>query len=366
MKIAVVLLVVFGLIAAMSASMLLQMYSSRTSARVIEERGEQQVTLLLATGPLPAMTVITGSHVITKEVPQSQVPEGALLNSVQVVGKVLTRPMVEGEVFGRSSFAQSSSGLYLASALPEGKRAVTVAFRDHTAMAGILYPGSVVDVLVTLQASTGAQSREAVSTTLLQGLQVLAIGTQTVVAEQEFEDRNPGALSQQGQINVRNVTLLVTPKQAELLQLAEQHGNVSLALRNPIDTEPVRHEGTRMSEVTDGSRGRQETGTALAAMAAAFMKNIEQARAERPTAPAPAADPFDGAAAAKPKPAPSNWEMMIVRGTTAETRSFPMPIANGVAAANGGGVAVDAAPSRLAAEPVVPNDPRPAVDYVTH
>jgi pilus assembly protein CpaB len=365
MKIAVVLLVVFGLIAAMSASLLFQMFSARSKAVAVAEAGEPQVTLLLATGPLPAMTVVTGSHVVTREVPRSEVPEGALLNSVQVVGKVLTRPMVEGEIFSRSSFAQSTSGLYLASALPEGKRAVTVAFRDHTAMAGILYPGSVVDVLVTLQASTGARSREAVSTTLLQGLQVLAIGTQTVVAEQEFEDKNPGAMSQRGQMNYRNVTLLVTPKQAELLQLAEQHGNVSLALRNPIDTEPVRHDGTRMSEVTDGNRGRQETGTALAAMAAAFMKNVEQARAERPTAPAPAADPFNGAAAA-PKPAPSNWEMMIVRGTTAETRSFPMPIANGVAAANGGGVAVDAAPSRLAAEPVVPNDPRPAVDYVTH
>jgi pilus assembly protein CpaB len=364
MRIAVVLLVLFGLVAAMSASILFQMFTARSKAQMIEERGEPTVTLLLANGPLPAMSVVTGSHVTTKEVPQSQAPEGALLNSVQVVGKVLTRPMVEGEVFSRSSFASGSSGLYLASALPEGKRAVTVAFRDHTAMAGILYPGSVVDVLVTLNSSRESRSSEPISTTLLQGLQVLAIGTQTVTAEQEYEDRNPGALSQRGQTNERNVTLLVTPKQAELLQLAGQHGEVSLALRNPIDTEPVRHEGTRMSEVTNGNRGdRQETGTALAAMAAAFVKNIEQARAERPAAPG--GDPFSNTAAGKP--APSNWEMMIVRGTTAETRSFPMPMANGVAAANGGGVAVDAAPPRLAAEPVIPmDDQRPAAEYVTH
>ena len=72
-----------------------------------------------------------------------------MTNPVQVVGKVLTRPMAEGEVFTKSNFS-SDKGVSFAAAITEGKRAVTISLQDHNGMAGILYPGSVVDVLVTL------------------------------------------------------------------------------------------------------------------------------------------------------------------------------------------------------------------------
>jgi pilus assembly protein CpaB len=45
----------------------------------------------------------------------------------------------------------------------------------------------------------------------------------------------------------RVVTLLVTPSDAERLALAQTEGAIVLALRNPLDVEPVETSGARMN-----------------------------------------------------------------------------------------------------------------------
>jgi Flp pilus assembly protein CpaB len=52
------------------------------------------------------------------------------------------------------------------------------------------------------------------------------------------------------------VTFLVTPEQAETLALASQQGSIQLALRNQLDTMPVKTTGTRRSVLMGGPVGR--------------------------------------------------------------------------------------------------------------
>jgi Flp pilus assembly protein CpaB len=52
------------------------------------------------------------------------------------------------------------------------------------------------------------------------------------------------------------VTFLVTPEQAETLALASQQGSIQLALRNQLDTNEVKTNGTRRSALMGGPIGR--------------------------------------------------------------------------------------------------------------
>jgi len=99
----------------------------------------------------------------------------------------------------------------IATQIPNGKRAVTVSVssRDMPERA-LLYPGCIVDVLVTYELS----GKGAVCKTMLSGIQVLTI-----------KRGLRGAL----------VTVLVDSKQAEALSLAAQKSRLSLSVRNPSD-----------------------------------------------------------------------------------------------------------------------------------
>ncbi|MGB7158742.1 MAG: Flp pilus assembly protein CpaB [Tepidisphaeraceae bacterium] len=324
MRTAVTLLVICGLVAALCATLLVRvLVRPRASVAAPEEK---EVQLIVATKAMPAMTIVDGPATTLKTVKKQDVPTGALTNSVQVVGKILTRGMAEGEVFTKSSFATDQKGIYFAAAIAEGKRAVTISLQDHNGMAGILYPGSVVDVLVTMMAS-GEGTNTAVATTALQGLQVIGVGTQTVAAEEEFKDKNPGALAKSGQINYRMVTLLVTPKQAEILQLATKFGSVSLAMRNPRDNKPIKQDLTRMADMAGGA---DSLGTNIGRMIAGMMRSMPPPQKVAAAAPAPvaSADPFDSDKSGKKEKEQANvnplWEMIILRGTAQEKRSFPL------------------------------------------
>lgn len=317
MKMSVILLTVFGLIAAVCAAVLVQTMVRRP-APVAKAETDPDITLLVAAAPLKMMTIVESGMVVSKTVRKSEVPLGAMTNSVQVIGKILTRPMQEGEAFAPSCFANEGKGLYLAGALPYGKRAFSVSLRDHSGMAGILYPGSIVDVLVSMQASG---SEKGVATTLLQGIQVMGIGSQTVASEQEYENKTRGALASKGDQNYRMVTLLVTPKQAEILQLATQYGTVALTMRNPRDNQQVAQRLTKVSEFAGAARGFGENLASWAALMAQ----------RRPQTPARSGPPDLFAAAPTTKPVEETnplWEMLVVRGNTSEKRSFPLSEVN--------------------------------------
>jgi hypothetical protein len=79
---------------------------------------------------------------------------------------------------------------------------------------------------------------------MLRGVQVLAVAGHTVVSNPEDKGTARGSRASRS----ATVTLLVSPKQAEALQLAAENGNVSVTIRNPLDTDLVHIEGTVLSQ----------------------------------------------------------------------------------------------------------------------
>jgi Flp pilus assembly protein CpaB len=144
------------------------------------------------------------------------------------------------------------------------------------------------------------------ATTLLQNLQVLAIGSQSI-AHDEYQDKQAGALAQRGQINTRMVTLLVDPKEAEILQLAMQAGSISLAMRNPLDA---------VQDARRLTRAREISPTASAGGVVTSADDADPFAEKKP-------EPVKAAAPAAP--IRNEWLTTIIRGKESQTRAFPLP-----------------------------------------
>ena len=322
MKLSMVIIVVLGILAAVAAAVLMQAFM-RPAQRTATQQQPVETQVLVAVQALPAMTVVESLAVVAKQVPVASAPKGALKDPVQVVGKVLIMPVVAGEVFTEMSFAREGAGVNLATALPSGKRAVSVTLNDATGMVGLLYPGSVVDVMVSMQ--TGSRmggEGETINQMLVQGVQVLAVGQESVASE-PTKSASGGTVSNKG--DQRMVTLLVEPKQAQLLQLAAQKGSIGLAMRNPLDKQPVSLQATRLRDLS----GASEESSQLANLASSVLLNAAEAwRANRNARPVVVADagtgpkPTTQPAASAPTP---TWETLIIRGPKSEVRTFPMP-----------------------------------------
>ncbi len=317
MKIAVGLLVVFGLVAAVSAMLLVQaLMAPDPEAQVEQEPAEPEVQVVVASRDLPAMAVLEADAVESRTVAQSDVPDEALSNPVQAVGKVLATPVVEGQALTQRSLVRDDSIAQLAASLPAGKRAVTVSLSDHAGLSGLLYPGSVVDVIATIRMevedAAGGTSEQA-ATTLLQGLQVLAVGGDTVVSSNGDNGRSGGGRS-------RLVALLVDPKQAQILRLAMAHGSVSLAMRNPSDAQADAEVTTWLSEIARAeTRPGREQAQADARMIEQLQQALAEAQADR--------DRLAAEAGSNPAPEPSRqWEVLIIRGNNSETLEMDWPV----------------------------------------
>jgi pilus assembly protein CpaB len=249
MKWSVVVLAILGVVAAACAALLvvsLQSGGTGTGSAQAPAGAEgREVSYAVAARDLDARSVVESSAVqMEKPTSVKPVPPNAFTQPAEVVGQVLRRPVKKGQAFDRSCFTAEGTGVVLAGALRDGKRAVSLPLSDASGIEGLLYPGCMVDVLASLQLKDEkGLGDQPMSMTLLQGIYVLAVGDQTVVTPQ-----TPGEVHAKS--SSPTITLLVDTKQAEMLYLARQRGSVSIVLRNPMDTAAVGSDGTRLSNLS--------------------------------------------------------------------------------------------------------------------
>ncbi len=240
MKWAIVVLIVLGLLAALSAILLVN--ALRTEKDTLGGKGD--VTAVVAKMTLPSMSWITSQHIEVKEVPRKGLAVDYFSDPVQVIGKVLAVPITKGQVLTRSNLITEGSGAQLATALPQGMRAVSIPISKHSVMGGLLYPGCLVDVIATFRLRRTREAKgEALSTTLLRGIQVLAVQNETIFTKADQQKAKVRQSSRD-----LTVTLMVDSRQAEALQLAMNNGKVTLAMRNPLDRQDVESDAMVLSQ----------------------------------------------------------------------------------------------------------------------
>lgn len=318
MKYTVILLVVLGVIAAISAVFLVQMMR----VNMTDGRGTRAVDVVLLKKSLPAMSVLTSDAIEISKVKAKEAPAGFLSNSTQAVGRVLRRGAVQGQVLTIDLLVAQGSEALFAAEIEPGMRAVSVALSNNSVSGGLLYPGCIVDVLATFKLSGSNRNEikgEAISTTLLYGIRVLAVPGESIVSQQEDETKEKSAPKASASSNQRvTVVLLVDPKQAEALQLAMDNGTVSLAMRNPLDQQQIRSEATVLNRGQLSKLGSLLGTSVGAAKPAVLVSGSEDGLVLENTAETVS---YVGEAQAA---APSNWGVTVIRGSEVKEEEFKM------------------------------------------
>lgn len=199
-------------------------YGFYVRIRTQQAKGSAMVKVVAAAKPLQAGSPISADSVVLIDWPASAAPEGGFTKQEDVIGRSLIYPISEHQPILERDVATAGSGIGLTVKIPEGMRAVSVRSNDVVGVAGFLYPGSHVDVLVTSKVDNSQRDSLSPRTqTILANVEVLTAG-------QKIE---PDPTGKPETVNV--VTLLLKPEDGEKLVLASSQGSIQFVLRNGAD-----------------------------------------------------------------------------------------------------------------------------------
>lgn len=248
-----ILLVAALVIAALTAFMARTMFSGgepapAASAKPPEPTGPQ---VLVATRALPVGTIITADAFRYQPWPKELVesayfmkPDGSALSAPspdgkaapaspedamkELLGTVVRNPITAGQPLTKGALVFPGDRGFLAAALGPGMRAVTVPVSALTGVAGFVFPGDRVDLVLTQNvAGQGTGDTLKVSETIVRNLRVLA----TDQRSRPDKDENGNTVVSAYKL----VTIEVTPRLAEKIAVAQTIGTLSLSLRSLAD-----------------------------------------------------------------------------------------------------------------------------------
>lgn len=175
---------------------------------------------------LPPYARIREQDIEIVRVAPEQVPAGALTNPSQALYRLVRNTAMAGQPILEEQLFEVGKVPTLAEQIPPGQRAVTVAVDASNAVNGVLLPESNVDISLTVR---GEQPELAgVSTlTLMRGVRILATDRDRFKTEERL-----------GQ-GLRNITVAVTPEQANKLILAQRYGTLSVTLCSELEPEQL-------------------------------------------------------------------------------------------------------------------------------
>nr|WP_245454839.1 Flp pilus assembly protein CpaB [Mesorhizobium sp. M3A.F.Ca.ET.080.04.2.1] len=172
----------------------------------------------------PAGAVPAGAFRTTKDLLAGQGSKQAL----QTIG--VNEPVLAGKITGPGQRAT------LSAVLGEGMKAVSIRVNDVLGVAGFVFPGDRVDILLTRTSLDGGAQKSFVDV-LLQSVKVLAVDQ---VADE----------SKDSPTVVKAVTVEVNTKDAQKLTLAAGAGQLSLALRQAAASKGETTERVTVSDLT--------------------------------------------------------------------------------------------------------------------
>jgi pilus assembly protein CpaB len=292
-----VVAVILGAIAAFLARSWLQNRSERTDA-------QKTVPVLVANGALAFGAPIGAKDVREIDWPAKSRPDGAFADFSELVknGRRITiSPFVRDEPIIASKVSAPDQRASLSTIIEPGKRAVTVAVDDVRGVAGFIFPGDFVDVVLTrTDNSNGPQN---FSEVILQHVKVLAID-QTADHGQE----HPTV--------AKAVTVEVDPEQALRILLGANVGKLSLILRQSAEVAMAPD-----VKVTDRDLFGAEEGESPTVAANLVPRPVQAQPAVFQPGPPPPAEPTP-----TPPPDATTRKVTVVRSVRSEQYEVPQEL----------------------------------------
>jgi pilus assembly protein CpaB len=203
--------------------------------------------VLVATRELPVGTIIDAEAIKFMAWPKDLVEgayytkeENADLSKLQ--GTVVRYPIPAGQPITQGGLVKPGDRGFLAAALGPGMRAVTVPVNDKSAVAGFVFPGDRVDLILTQEIAGGGDGPPLkASETVLRNVRVLATDQRT---DKQVDDKGNTVVT-----TYSSITIEATPKIAEKIAVMQTVGSLSLSLRSIADNQGELEEAIASGDV---------------------------------------------------------------------------------------------------------------------
>jgi pilus assembly protein CpaB len=188
---------------------------------------EETRMVVVAANDIPRRATIKPEMLKAVEMPKSLAHPQAVSKIDDVVGKVLQDDLIQGEILLTPHIAGKKAPSELTFAIPAGFRAATIATSVPTGVANMIRPGDYVDVLLYVDGrKVGGPD---VGTTILRKTLVLAIDKKLETWPGDKMQQMSAKMDNDGP-EYQSVTLALSPKDANMLVLAESIGFLKLTL----------------------------------------------------------------------------------------------------------------------------------------
>jgi pilus assembly protein CpaB len=188
--------------------------------------------VLVATRALPVGTIVDSEAFRYQPWPEGLVQDAYYIrqpasNPSSLIGTVVRTEISAGQPVTRGAIIRPGERGFLAAALGPGMRAVTVAVSATSGVAGFVFPGDRVDLVLTQEVPGGGDGMPLrVSETIIRNIRVLAVDQRITARDAE---------GNQVARNTSTVTFEATPKITEKIAVAQTIGQLSLSLRSLAD-----------------------------------------------------------------------------------------------------------------------------------
>jgi pilus assembly protein CpaB len=234
---------VVAIVTALMAKSMFGATSPQAQAAAVEQVGPE---VLVATRPLPIGTIIQQDAFKYQPWPKDLVQNVYYIKGTvqpeKLFGSVVRNEITAGQPLTQGSLVQPGDRGFLAAALGPGMRAVTVSVSSASGVAGFVFPGDRVDLMLTQTVSGGGDGTPLkVTETVVRNMRVLAT------------DQRTDSKDEEGKTEVKtfsNVTLETTPKISEKIAVAQTMGQLSLSLRSIADNNAELERAIAAGEVT--------------------------------------------------------------------------------------------------------------------
>lgn len=225
----------------------------------------KSATIYVAAQPIPIGSTITTEMVVSQQWPEHLMLDGfmSVSGDTNPVGMIARAPFQAQEPILASKLANAQDPNFLAGSLPKGMRVITIQTNEIEGIAGFVFPGDRIDILLTHDVekwvtdpgvagtpTAPRQVTDAVTETLLTNVTVLAVDQRA---------SNAGSVDDKGNLRIpQSISLMVSPTDAQRLRLGARTGTLTLALRSLQDRESA--DPLIITGVKDISQYPEQTG----------------------------------------------------------------------------------------------------------
>ena len=238
-------LLIAGVTAVMARNMFAGASAPQAEAAPVVPAGPE---ILVATRTLPVGTIVDAEAFRYQPWPEGLVQSAYYVRGQggadprTLIGTVVRSEIGAGQPVTQGSLVRPGERGFLAAALGPGMRAVTVAVSATSGVAGFVFPGDRVDLVLTQEVRGGGDGPPLrVSETIIRNIRVLAVD-QRLDSRNEEGDQVAQAIS--------TVTFEATPRIAEKIAVAQTIGQLSLSLRSLADNGAELERAIAAGEVT--------------------------------------------------------------------------------------------------------------------